>query len=278
MKRSLVELLEDVGVQPGDVVLLHSSMRAVSRLVAGPREVIEVLQRILGPQGTLSMPAFSPQLCHPAARPKAPANLAPSVPRDIPLFEPAHTPVGRKIGIIPECFRHLDGVVRSNHPLVSFTAWGAASRDITKAHPLAYRLSLMSPLGELAERSAKILMLGTSWQTCTAIHLAEYAASYPGRRTALWEVRDANGPEGWSIVEDLLLWEGDYDGLGRDFIAQARPRGAAVGQAEALLVSMPELVAFATRWLEDFRDLSAFAAPPGVLGVTYRNGVLPEPD
>ena len=46
-------------------------------------------------------------------------------------------------------------------------------------HPLDYGLGPQSPLQKLYERDAKILLLGTTFETNTSLHLAEYFANRP---------------------------------------------------------------------------------------------------
>ena len=48
------DLLE-LGVNPGDVVLVHSSMKALETECV-PEEIIDILEEVLGEEGTLLMP------------------------------------------------------------------------------------------------------------------------------------------------------------------------------------------------------------------------------
>ena len=73
----------------------------------GPATVIAALLDVLGPDGTLVMPAESPQ-------------LADTANQDV--FDPRTTPT--TMGAIPEAFRSYPETQRSNHPLVSVCANG----------------------------------------------------------------------------------------------------------------------------------------------------------
>ena len=53
-KRDLLEL----GVKPGDMVLVHSSMKALGTECA-PEEIIDAMEEVLGEEGTLLMPALT---------------------------------------------------------------------------------------------------------------------------------------------------------------------------------------------------------------------------
>ena len=63
---SLVDDLVELGVRPGAVVMVHSSLRQIGWTVGGPVTVIRALLEVLGSEGTLVMPAESPQMSDPA--------------------------------------------------------------------------------------------------------------------------------------------------------------------------------------------------------------------
>ena len=89
------------------IVMVHSSLGRVGWTQGGPLTVIAALLEVLGPRGTLVMPAESPQLADPT-------NAA--------VFDPLTTPT--TMGAIPEAFRSYPGTLRSNHPLGSVCANG----------------------------------------------------------------------------------------------------------------------------------------------------------
>jgi aminoglycoside 3-N-acetyltransferase len=251
------------GLGPGDVVLVHSSMSAVGRVDGGAATVVGALQDVVGPGGTVVMPTFSPQLVHPACR-VVRRQGATDLDREIPRFDPRMTPCGRRLGVLPEVFRKGMGVRRSGHPHTSFAAWGTHSQAVVRRHPPAWRLSASSPLGVLRALDAKILMLGTGWSTCTSLHLAEYEAGYPGRLAGKWPVPTRSE---WRYVDELLVWEGDFERIGRDFAAEYPIGTDRVGGAAGRLVNMRSLTDFAKSWLLHHRDLRGWLAPPGWLDV-----------
>src|SRR5438552_17977302 len=48
----------DLGIGAGDDVFLHSSMRAVGVIVGGAEAAVEAVLRVIGPDGTLVVPAY----------------------------------------------------------------------------------------------------------------------------------------------------------------------------------------------------------------------------
>src|SRR5437868_14678503 len=57
MTRHLRSKLEELGLKPGDIVLVHSSFKSLG--VTDPEEIIGALLDVLGPEGTLLMPALT---------------------------------------------------------------------------------------------------------------------------------------------------------------------------------------------------------------------------
>jgi aminoglycoside 3-N-acetyltransferase len=278
----LAQGLADLGVRPGDVLLVHCSVRSFGHVVGGVQAVYQGLRAAVGDYGTLVVPAFTPQLCHPATW-SAPDLLhadTDAAAAAMPLFDPRCTPVSRGMGALPELVRTLPGACRSAHPHTSFAAHGPHAEDLLCDHPDAYRLSSSGPLGRLWQADAQVLMLGTPWHKCTALHLAEYAAPYPGRRAGLWALPKA-GPAGtrWYEVPELLFWEGDFDVLGDAYTAAGGPLcTVGIGDAQVRLVPLRPLVQFAVDWLPLHRDLRRGVAPPGWRAVADVPDPLPVPD
>jgi aminoglycoside N3'-acetyltransferase len=52
-KRELVQQLLDLGVKPGDVLLVHTSFSKIRPVEEGPQGLIAALRLALGPEGTL---------------------------------------------------------------------------------------------------------------------------------------------------------------------------------------------------------------------------------
>src|SRR5262245_46777721 len=102
---SLIADLVALGVRPNSILMVHSSLGQVGWTVGGAVTVIRALLEVLGPQGTLVMPAESPQLGDPAGwndervRPEWYATIR----EHLPVFDPLTTPT--TMGAIPEAFR-----------------------------------------------------------------------------------------------------------------------------------------------------------------------------
>ena len=179
-RQSLAGDLQQLGLCPGQVVLVHSSMSALGWVNGGPVAVIQALMDVLTPGGTLVMPAHSSEYSDPAhwENPPVPEAWQETIRQTMPLFDPRRTPT-RGIGRIPELFRTWPEVLRSDHPQLSFAAWGRYAQFVTEGHDLAFSLGETSPLARVYDLDGHVLMLGTGYDSNTSLHLAEYRAPNP---------------------------------------------------------------------------------------------------
>jgi aminoglycoside 3-N-acetyltransferase len=107
-----------------------------------------------------------------------------------------------------------------------------------------------SPLGRLYDRHARVLLLGVTHLSNTSLHLAEYRADWPGKTMERQGVpRIVDGERVWFEFEDLALDEADFDEIGAAYAATGGETRGHVGQADARLCPLRELVDFATDWM-----------------------------
>ena len=109
--------LTALGVQQGDALLVHSSMKALNTTLT-PEQVIGCLQAAVGPEGTLLMPALTYE----------------NVTSEHPVFSSADTPPC--VGLLPGTFWKLPGVERSLHPTHSVCARGRLAHRLTVGHAM----------------------------------------------------------------------------------------------------------------------------------------------
>ena len=156
----------------------------------------------------------------------------------------------RGLGVIPEVFRKQTGVVRSSHPQLSFTAWGANKDYIIQDEHYAYALNQESPLGRLYELDGYILLIGVGHDSNTSLHLAEYLSDYPKKkmiRNGMPVIED--GERVWKEFEDILIDSDDFSALGADYEAIHTIREGLVGSAACKFMRMRPLVDFGVSWM-----------------------------
>ena len=124
-KDSIVRDLVNLGVTPGMVLITHSSLSKMGWVSGGAVAVIQALIEVLGKEGTLVMPTHSGDWSDPEewSNPPVPENWKEIIRQTMPAFDLDLTPT-RGIGRIPETFRGKKGAIRSNHPQMSFAAYG----------------------------------------------------------------------------------------------------------------------------------------------------------
>ncbi|MCI0686007.1 MAG: AAC(3) family N-acetyltransferase, partial [Sporichthyaceae bacterium] len=243
----------------GDVALCHTSLRSLGWVCGGQVAVVQALLDVLGPEGTLVVPAHSTDNSDPATWhfPPVPQDWWQPIRDHLPGYDPRTTPV-RGIGILPETVRTWPGAVRSAHPQVSFAAVGAQAAALLAEHRLDHRFGSRSPLGAMNRAGARILLLGAGYLSCTAFHLAETEVAGIGTETESCAILTDGGRQ-WVTYTDTVADEEDFADLGAALESQ-RPelvRRGQVGDAESRLIEMPGAVEFASQWLAAHRRLES---------------------
>ncbi len=253
-RASLVRDLKRLGVGSGNTVLVHTAFRKLGWVNGGPQALIEALVDAVGETGTIVMTAQT-NLSDPAewAHPPVPKAWVAEVRRTMPAYDPKATPT-RGQGVVPEYFRGLPRVIRSAHPSISFCARGKRARSLMAKHTLEADFGETSPLGKMARADAKVLMIGTTYESCTALHLAEHrsAAAPLARQGAPMMVE---GERKWVWYKGMDHDSTDFDAIGRAFERKHSHTfsKAKLGIATTRLVDMSTLVEFAAIWMEKNR-------------------------
>jgi len=148
--------LVTAGLQPGGVVLVHSSLRSLGPVPSGAEMVVRGFMRALGKGGTLLMPALSY------------AN----VNAEQPVFDVLRTP--SCVGALPEFFRTRIGTLRSVHPTHSVAGIGARAEGLLAGHEAdSTPCGPNSPFSRLREIGGQLCFLGCGLRPNTSMHAVE---------------------------------------------------------------------------------------------------------
>lgn len=246
-EESLGRDLAALGVAPDAVLMVHASLREVGQVLGGPQTVVRVLLRLIGPEGTLVMPAFSPAGADPAQwwnRPPVPEVQRDVIRAHMPVFDAATTP--SEMGAVSEAFRTWPGTRRSDHPTGSLCARGPQAALLVDTHPLAMHEGPGTPYERLVALGAVVLLLGVGFESCTLMHHAESLSCSPRRQM----LRTLHLEDGWRVWHESAQMGIDgglhFPRIGEAFVATGGARRGKVGDSVATLAPVRALVAHAT--------------------------------
>lgn len=237
-KGDIVDGLRNLGVRPGDKLLVHSSLSSFGHVEGGAEAVIDALIEAVSPGGTVLVPTLTGD-----------ETLCPANP---PIFDPANTPCWT--GTIPEAFRKRSDAVRSLHPTHSVAAIGPDALRLTENHiDSVTPCDELSPYGKLAQcDDAYILLVGVDHQVSTTFHHVEEVAGVDyhmqeepaqavivrgAERTTRHLLLHRYGtPREFGVLEPILVERGVQ-------------RGTLIGDAEVRLIAVKGMVEIARRCL-----------------------------
>ncbi len=252
---SLTTDLQALGIRPGELLMVHSSLSALGYVIGGAKAVVLALLEALGPDGTLAMPAFSGDMGDPAPweNPPVPEAWWPLFREHMPAYDPATTPL-RVMGAVAERFAAWPGTRRSDHPSCSVCALGPLAESITAKHELTSGFGEHSPLARLYEHDARVLLLGVTHARNSSLHLAEVRAEGIGL-----EPKPDGAPlivEGrrrWVAYDDLSSEGEDFEALGEAFARDVGETTGPVALGTARLFPQRAVVDYGVTWLEAHR-------------------------
>ena len=264
---SRAELADDfrrLGVSPGDIVMLHASVRAVGEIAGGPDQIHLALKDALTVDGTLIMYASCPQYVDEVGRGNLTAEQENEVLAKLPVFDPDTARSQRENGALVELFRSFPGT-RVNAHVARFAVWGRQADRLLEGQPWNYAFGHGSLLERFVMLDGKILLLGCDHDAVTFLHYAEHIVDVPGKRVARFKVPvEDNGVRVWREMEEFDTADGAHPAWAAGcftqivdgYLARMGNAGALVGNAQSFLLSsqqlldhaLPELTRLANSW------------------------------
>ena len=169
-KDDILPDLENLGVQRGGLLFVHSSLSAIGRVHGGADAAADALLEAIGPDGTLVVPTFTYADPH-----DYPDSIDPAW-----VFDPVSTRSG--MGAITNAVRMRRGALRSVHLWHSVAAVGPLAQTVVTADGKAWASAWdeTSPMAWVFDNGGIILLLGAPYQNLTAVHIweVEFGVAY----------------------------------------------------------------------------------------------------
>lgn len=267
---AFLQALQALGLKEGDLIFVHSDLRAFGiPYDTETREDIlkfyhEGFKTLLGPQGTLAVPAYFYEF----ARYGEP-------------FDAETSPVSKPLGVFSSYINALSGRVRSLSPLQSFAALGAKARELCGNSLAGYGIS--SPWHRLRTLKGKIVFLGTTMQPMTYVHHIEQQYGVPHLYTKIYPYPILSGGvpiSGQAVTAVRYLDYGiEYDlmPLQREMEKRGLLRSAHLGQGTLLAVDAEEVFQVGIEWLQQNPYCFLKKPPAFVPGKIPTDGITGKP-
>lgn len=258
LKKDIEEALKQVGVKPGQNIMVHTSLSKLGFVCGGAQMVIEALLESVGEEGTIMMPTQTWKNLDPVTGVhwEEPEEWWQTIRDNWPAYDKEITPTNT-MGAVAEMFRKWPGALRSDHPARSVAAYGKHAKYLTENHDLSNIFGDGSPIGKLYELDGYVLLIGVGYDKNTSIHLADARAEYPGKHMA--EESSAmliDGKRVWKTYSTLFVDGEDFEEIGEAFETEKKVEKAVLGNGMISFMKQRELVDFAVEWIEKNRTVS----------------------
>jgi len=253
-RQDLTDHLSALGVKPGDVVMVHASLRAIGEVAGGPDQVHLAIKDVITDSGTMFMYASCPAYVDEVGR----GNLTPEeeaeVLEKLPPFDPYTARSARDNGALVELFRTYPGTHVNEH-VARFAVWGKHTDRLLVPQPWDFAFGRGSLLERFVALDGKILLLGSDHDNVTFLHYAEHVADFPEKRIARFRVPIVeHGKKVWKEMAEVDTSDGAAhanwpDGLFAtivdEFLYSTSNLGGRVGGAESYLIDARQLLELA---------------------------------
>ncbi|KAA3642748.1 MAG: aminoglycoside N(3)-acetyltransferase [Chloroflexi bacterium] len=157
----VANLLKELGIQPGDGLLVHSALQFLGRPENGPQTYLDALFEVLGTEGTIVVPTF---------------NFGFARGED---YDPDTAPA-EHMGVFSEYVRQQTDAKRTSHPMQSLAVVGKYAAELAGLNtPSAFDDG--SAFDRMLQLDFKLLLLGADVQAASIVHYSEQRAKVPYR-------------------------------------------------------------------------------------------------
>jgi aminoglycoside 3-N-acetyltransferase len=248
-----------LGINPGDTVMLHASIRSVGEVAGGPDQIHLALKDALTPEGTLLMYAGCPRYYDEVASGILTKEHEQEIIEKLPIFDPLTARSDRDNGALVELFRTYPDS-RVNRHVARFVVWGKQSDHLISDQPWDYAFGLHSALDRFLVLDGKILLLGSDHDAVTFLHYVEHVVNIPDKKVRRFQVPILeDGRRIWRSMEEFdTSGDGVHSNWPDRFFAQivdahiaaTGNQGRRIGNTLAYLLRARSLLDFARPVME----------------------------
>jgi aminoglycoside 3-N-acetyltransferase len=208
MRKDQIESsLRELGLQAGDVVLLHSALSSLGEVEGGADALVNAFLNVLGPEGTLVVPTFG------------------------------------DLGVVTKVVENRLEAISSIHPFASVAAIGGRAREICQDHWKAETAHVEeTPYLRIADMGGYICLLGVDQDRNTTLHAVEAMLKLPYLKTT--DERTFPTPEG-EVTRSWPHFPGphrDFIGLDRLLRERGIVKIGRIGSAVVRLMKSREMI------------------------------------
>lgn len=255
IKQDILDALEKIGIKNGQSIIVHISMKSFGFVCGGPQIIIEALIESVGEDGTIMMPTQTWKNLDPSygVHWEEPKEWWDIIRNNWPAYDKDIT-LTNSMGAVAEMFRKWSGVIRSDHPVRSFAAWGKNANYLVNNHSLSDIFGETSPVAKLYDLDGYVLLLGTGYDKNTSIHLADARANYPSKHieeNSCAVLKDRKRE--WITYSTLCVDGEDFIDIGNEFEKSYEVKKIKIGNANVRFMRQRDIVDFAVKWIENNR-------------------------
>lgn len=175
LKKDFVDCFRKIGINYGDCLIVHSSLKKFPFIIGGAKVVVDALLEVVGDDGTIVVPYQRVDNTEPSnwEFPSVDLESVNYIRENFPAFD-INSSEDYKMGALIKNIRIRKDVVISKHPVFAFLAIGKMAKFICNHQNLDHPLGLMSPLEKLYNLKSKTLVIGLDYDVATIMHLGEY--------------------------------------------------------------------------------------------------------
>ena len=249
-KEFLVDKFSRLGIKRGDTLLVHASLSSLGYVVGGAEALFLALREVIGNEGTIVVPSQTVEISDPASwqYPPVPDEWHAVIRDAMPAYS-KELSYSKAMGAFSQLIGILPNSIRSNHPMYSFTAIGEKAIEIIGQDSFDFPFGDESPLGRLYSIGAKILMIGTDFETNTSLHLAENRLN----RAVIQErskILTKDGEKWISFKNIELDLYDDYLEIQKNFMKQFNVNHILINEGTVYLFDMKECVDFTQHYYQ----------------------------